>query len=87
MSSSPRRHFTVMGTSPVASRMAWQHSATTCGCSIRDAPKQPAPATLSEGHPQFRFISSYPYRAAMAAAGPSVAGLLPPSWQTIGCCS
>jgi len=44
---------------PVASRTAVQHFATTSGLSMRLAPKAPAPATLSLGHPQFRLISSY----------------------------
>ena len=35
-----------MGVSPTAARMAAQASPTSSGCSIRLAPKQPAPATL-----------------------------------------
>lgn len=33
-----------------------QHSATRDGCNIMDAPKHPAPATRSDGHPQLRLI-------------------------------
>ena len=75
MSSSPRRHFTVMGTSPVASRMALQHSATTCGCSIRDAPKQPAPATLSVSVPG-RHGGSWAQRGWIAASQLADDGML-----------
>ncbi len=39
-------------------RIAEQHSATVYGCSMREAPKQPAPATRSLGQPQLRLISS-----------------------------
>ena len=42
----PRRHLTVTGVAPTAARMAAQASPTLSGCSIRLAPKQPAPATL-----------------------------------------
>ena len=44
----PRRHLTVTGVLAVAWRMAAQQSPTSSACSISDAPKQPAPATLQE---------------------------------------
>ena len=42
-----------------ASAMARQAAATHPGRSISDAPKHPAPATLSLGQPQLMLISSY----------------------------
>eukprot|EP00955_Chlamydomonas_euryale_P104123 365542-Chlamydomonas_euryale.AAC.9 len=39
-----------MGMPPDAAAMAAQHCATKSGCSMRVAPKQPAPATRSLSH-------------------------------------
>mmetsp|Transcript_128290 Transcript_128290/g.273548 ORF Transcript_128290/g.273548 Transcript_128290/m.273548 type:complete len:206 (-) Transcript_128290:144-761(-) len=85
-SSQPSRHFTVTG-SCTASAMARTQSRTSSGLFIRDAPNSPLPQTLSEGHPQLRLISSYPQDSTIFAAAARVSGLLPPSWQTIGCSS
>ena len=62
MGKTPILHLMEMGVL-TALRMAVQHSATVAGCSIRHAPKRPAPATLSLGHPQLRLISSYLQRS------------------------
>mmetsp|Transcript_65796 Transcript_65796/g.175931 ORF Transcript_65796/g.175931 Transcript_65796/m.175931 type:complete len:234 (-) Transcript_65796:66-767(-) len=83
-SSTPKRHFTVTGSSTRAV-MARMQSRTTSGFRMSAAPNSPLPLTRSEGHPQLRLISSYPHDWTISEAWARDCGTLPPSWQTIGC--